>query len=251
MAGNAGPTVLDLITEALSILSVYTPGEPMAAADAETCLFTLGGLVDGYGAERLTIYQLNVLAQFATTAGKQTYLVGTGATGNDWIVSALPTRFEYVSQSLANRSATGALEVGLHQYTNADWERLSLKSLGNTMLEGVWINYGVGAHALSFFPLPLAAIPITLYTAQMTPRFTALTNVLALPPGYQELLTYELALKVASKFDATIPPFLPDAFAEAKSRVKMANFQALDIRCDPALTGHGGGRSGLDFYKGL
>lgn len=254
-AGTGAITTRDLITEVLSILKVYSPGDALAAADAQTCLFTLGGIFDGYAAERLTFWQLNTLGAFSTSAGKNSYTIAAAAgSGVDWVISPLPTRFDYVSQSMGNPSATGPLEIGLRPLTSYEWERISLKTLGNSILESYWPNYGATSHVLTFFPTPTASLSITLYVAQQTAGLASLDTLIQLPPGYQEPITYELAIKVSSKFGANLPAWLPEAWAEAKARLKAKNFEALDVRADRALLSEPGrgfnGGGSIDFYLG-
>jgi hypothetical protein len=60
--------VSDIINRALGILGVYT-GDPLSAGDANTAMFVLNMVIDGWGAEDYTIYN-RVSQQFATVGGK-------------------------------------------------------------------------------------------------------------------------------------------------------------------------------------
>jgi hypothetical protein len=255
MAGNPGlVSVLDVITEVLSLLRAYSPGEPIAAADSSSCLFTLSGLIDGWGAERLTVFRGNV-ATFTTTAGKQTYTVGPAAAlapaSPDWLLDPCPPDFNAVTCLPGQPSS---IEAELRILTDLQWAEIPLKSLQSNYLGSVWPNFQpAGYYQLSFFPIPSAAVPVTLYTPLPVGKLLALSSTLQMPPGYQEALVYELAIKVSSKFGPRMPEWLPAAWTAAKSRIKEANFQALDVSLDAALTRDGGGFNGggsIDFYMG-
>lgn len=242
--------VLDLISEVLSILGTYAPGESIAPADSQSVLFTLGGIVDGYGAEALTRYERSA-PTFTATPGKQSYTLGPDP-GNDWVTPVLPAQLE--SWAPVTGSGTNALEWGPREIlTAAQWQALALKQMPNTMLSACWPQYGATAHTLSFWPAPQISMPVILYLLNPIPRFTSITNVIVMRPGYQELFTYELAIKSSGKF-GTLPDWVPVAWREAKSRVKESNFQVLDSVLDPGLAAIGRrGPSGADllaFYTG-
>lgn len=242
----AALTFQDIINEALGILGVYT-GDPLAASESQSAFFTLQAIIDGYGAEALII-QENEVSRFVTTAGKSQYTLGVDA-GNDWVVSTLPPSFSEVTMS------TGALEIPLEILTPAKWAMLALKSLQSSILSGMWPNFGPTVHTLSFYPVPGAIIPINLYTPEILSAPTATGNTFTAAPGYQELYTFELAIKASSKFGAQIPAWVPPAWADAKAKIKGANFNPLDVYCDAALVSLNSknrtlGRGSIAFYTG-
>lgn len=243
MAGS-GLSVLDLITEALALMGEYSPGEPLDAASAQSLLFTLNGAIDGLGGEPLAIYSNSVL-NFATIAGKQTYSLGLDPS-NDWDTqAAAPSLITRVGM-MAN-----ALELPIEIVSAEEWARYGLKTMQSTISSAVWIQYGPAANVLNFWPVPSVAFQVNLYIAQQIPKFVATTDSVSLPPGYQEFLTYDLVIKSAAKFGASIPEWIPQAWREARTRIKERNFQSVNSRCDPALTHQGRrGWPSLGFYTG-
>lgn len=244
MAGSA-VTVLDLITEVLALYGEYSPGEPIDAASSQGLLFTLNAALDGLGGEALAIYANGTLS-YVTTGGKQSYTLGPDP-GNDWVtVAAAPSRIPRAGVTV------GGVQLPIDTTTNADeWAMLALKSLSSTFPVRVWIQYGPAAHTLNFWPVPSGSFAVTLYTAQQIPQFTSVSDSVALPAGYQEFLTYDLAIKSASKFGATVPEWVFSAWREARTRVKERNYQALESRADPALSSRTGrGWPSIKFYTG-
>jgi hypothetical protein len=250
MAASAGVTALDIITEALSVLGVYSQGESLSAADSASALFTLTALMDGWGAENFTIYN-EVIQQFSTTASKQSYTIGPDNT-NDWITATLPPSFDRVGNLPVTNGQPMPLELPVQIYTLDMWASIALKGLQSSIIQAMYPNYGFPSHTLNFWPIPNVVIPVSLYYPQKVAKLTALANAVAMPPGYQEALTYELAIKCAAKFGATIPQFLPDAWAEAKAKIKSMNTSVVDAICDPALVRRGTrtGYGSLGFYTG-
>jgi hypothetical protein len=237
-------TVFDLISEALAIYGEYAAGETLDASTVQTCLFTLNGALDGLGGEPLAMWQTALLT-FATIAGKQSYTLGPSAA--DWITTAAPP-----AEITGAGVVTNGLEIPLSLLAPDVWAGLGLKSMASSWPSGVWIQYGPAVHTLNFWPVPSAALSIKLYGLQPIPRFSAQTDVITLPPGYQEFLVYDLAIKTSSKFGADLPGWLPTAWREARTRVKESNYRAIESRLDPALTQRSGGRGvpSIRFYTG-
>jgi hypothetical protein len=235
-------TVLDLITEVLALYGEYSPGESLDASSVQTVLFTLNGALDGLGAERLSIYS-TTLATYNTIAGKGAYTLGPSPA--DWVTAAAPA---FVSRA---GMLSGSLEIPIDLISADEWARFQLKTMQSTIATAAWVQFGPTSHTINFWPVPSIAFPVNLYVAQQIPRFAAQTDSVILPPGYQEFLVYDCAIKTASKFGAPLPEWIPTAWREARTRIKERNFRALESRCDPALT-HKSGRGwpSINFYTG-
>jgi hypothetical protein len=235
-------TVFDLITEALAIYGEYAAGESLDSSSVQSLLFTLNAAIDGLGAERLSIYSTSVLS-YTTIAGKQSYTFGPAAA--DWVTAVAPA---YISRAGV---LSGGVELPLAIVNADEWAGIGLKSMQSTIPSALWPQYGPASHTLNFWPVPSGAFAVALYVAQQIPKFVAQTDTVSLPPGYQEFLTYDLAIKSSSKFGAPLPDWLPQAWREARTRIKERNYRAFDSRCDPALTqGSGRGVPSIDFYTG-
>lgn len=245
MAGNLGVTLLDICVEVLSLLQVYAPGEPIDPADTATLLFTINGIVDGWGAEALTIFDQSIYP-YPTVAGQASYTFGPDAT-NNWISPAgfpLPVTAEY-------GTLFGGIERDVRTNTEDEWKRIALKTLTSSPVTDCWPQYGAVFHTFNLYPVPNSSGPLLLYVERQIARFTALSNSVIFPAGYQEALIYETTIKAQPKFGAELPSWLGDAWQLAKTRIKEKNYEPIDVRCDPALT-HGGRRGGgsIAFYEG-
>jgi hypothetical protein len=227
MAGNLGATAADYITEALSILGVYAQGENISAADLSSSLFTFNAMVDGWGAETLTVYAITPQT-FMTQANKQTYSLGPDVS-NDFIAT-LPVSIEQASMLL------GTTELPLTPRTQPEWAALSGKSITGSVLSDLYVAYGAAAHQLNFWPVPSQTIAVVLYMAAALAQIALPSNVISVPPGYKEALIFELAIKLASKFGAKLPAYLPSAWDEAKTKIKARNYTPEEAPLDPALS---------------
>lgn len=253
MAGPAvGVSLQNIINEALGHLGVYQ-GDPLQAPDLQTAFFTLQAMLDGWQLEPGSFRQVAV-ESFTTQAGKSSYLVGPSALNPspapDWVTPFLPMQFD--PGSITNFVGTVEIPVGID--ARADWEAIALKTMQSSILTDCWPQFGLTAVTLNFWPVPNTSIAVNLYLPQQLSTPAAATATVILPPGYQEAMTFELAIKCSSKFGAALPAWLPEAWREAKEKIRAANWEPLAQRCDAALlgrrgSGHSGGGS-IAFYTG-
>lgn len=83
-------TALDIITDALQNIGVYSPGEQLGAADSATGLTVLNDMIDQWQEEYIPVYVLsNATANL--TSGNATYTVGAG--GNFAIARPIAIQF--------------------------------------------------------------------------------------------------------------------------------------------------------------
>jgi hypothetical protein len=227
---GSGNSVLvsDLAAEVLSLYGSYVPGETIATADIQSLIFTLNGILDGYGAEYLTVYNSTVLSSFSLSANKGAYTLGSS--GTDWTLALIPSILTGVGAIIAPN-----LENPLQVLTDPEWARIGLKTLTSTIPQAVWIQNTSPTVTFNFWPVPSAAVAVRIYGANQITRVTASTDLLNLPAGFQELLTYDLAIKASPKFGANLPAWLIPAWQQARTRVKESNFEGFISRPDATL----------------
>lgn len=235
-------TANDLITESLALMGEYAPGEPLDAAAVTTMIFTLNGILDGLGAERLALFA-NWTAAVTVPPGPAFTLLppvfaGTGAPADLTGVGVM---------------VDANVERPVRMLTSEEFRRIALKSMTGVIPEAVWVHPANGSITINLWPVPSQLVFLKLYYSYPLASVASGTDVVAMPPGYQELLTYELAIKAAPKFGANLPPWIYSAWQQAKTRVKENNFEAVDSRTDPALSWRGRGSvpaERLSFYSG-
>lgn len=237
-------TVLDLATEVLSLYGSYAAGETIDSADVQSLIFTLNGILDGITAETLSLFSDTVLAGFTLTPGKQVYSFGAGA--SDFPLAGITRQIVGIGD-IANN-----IERPLKLLTDEEWEAIRLKTFSSSVVTAAWIRNVFPLLSITFWPVPTVADALRFYYREPVSTVSASSDVLILPAGYQEWLTFELAIKAAPKFGANLPAWLGEAWREAKTRVKESNYSGAVSRLDSALTG-GRGRAGapsLSFYTG-
>jgi hypothetical protein len=198
---------------ALGKLGINSPGEALRPEDGSTCLEALNRILDAWRLERLYAYATTDVTHTVVSEA-QTLTIGPG--GN--IDTQRPERFEagcYFSW--------GGLDFELIEITEAEYNRITLKSVGG--LGPTWFDYtpSLPLGTLRFFPrIPSSAVlrmPVQVHLTE----FADLTTLYTLPAGYERALVFTLAEEVAADYEREIPPTVARNAAAARRILKRAN----------------------------
>jgi hypothetical protein len=123
-----------------------------------------------------------------------------------------------------------------------------LKSLV-TLPSDVFYDAGFPLGTLHFYPSPNASIyEMHILTKAVLSAFTSLTQVIALPPEYEEALIYNLAVRLRPAYQMAPDPTVTQLAKAALNSIKNANTQMPRLKMPAALSGHGGR---FNVYTGL
>lgn len=230
-------TALDLIKSSLVLTGALAQGETPNASDAQDAFVRLNRMVSGWANQRLTIFvtQRNVY----TLVGSQgTYTIGPGGDFNQ----ARPIWISYAG--LIFTSQNPDVEIPLEIFTIKDYWLNSVKDLTSTIPTALYYNTtfpssgaSAGLGQIIFWPVPTQVNDVALYTPTQLSEFANLSTDYAFPPGYEDALEYNLAVRlIQAGFGlrsnlADIQPMAKDTLAI----VKRANIQPVTATIDPAL----------------
>ena len=233
-------TANDLIERSLRTIGVLASGETATGSDAADSFTILNGMMDSWATQRLTIYHTARTA-FNLTASQQDYTIGTGGAFNIvrplWIVAAsiIPDR---------NASSAQKIELPIQATMNTtQWQQVAIKGTSSTYpLEFYYDKaWTAGLATISVWPVPSSSTSqLVLYTPTALIKFADLTTDYTFPPGYEEALRYQLAMRLAPEFGRPIGPEVAALAQDTFGNVKRANGTTETLRLDPALSAHGG-----------
>lgn len=238
----ANVTVKDLISKSLRTINALGVGDVLDADTAQNCLDALNDMMDGLNIEPLMIYTINS-STFNLTGGKRDYLMGPTAVSPDF------TATRPVVIQAAGVVVSG-VEYALDIIGDDEWEALALKSL-ITSIPRVLYNHGDWPNTtLSVWPAPSSPYQIIIYSQQNLSGFTDVNAVVSLPPGYNEFLRYNLAVRMAIELQLPVSPALAEMAVTTKAKIKRSNASAPLLSCDAAIMGGPRWGSLSDFLGG-
>lgn len=225
------PTKLDIIKDALAKIGVYSDAMPLSSPDAESASREFDRMMGMWSNSRLLIYQESV-ATFAIAAGQSTRTVGP--TGQ-WVTSSRPMKIERINLVYTQGDD---VEVPIQIYTYDQWSSIPVKTVQGPPVV-MWPNMTVPDITLNFYMVPDQAYNVTLYMTQALTAPAALSTSLVVPPGYEDAIVNNLAVRCAPTFDRPVPQDIREDARKGLAELMRQNTTPLYIATD------GGDKQGL------
>lgn len=227
-------TALDVITDSLELLQVYSPGEPLSDADAERGLTTLSDMLDDWSNQALATYA--ILEQSAPLVpGQQSYTIGTSG-GADFNMTR-PLRIldgpgtAYVQDSNGNNYP---MDVVPRDKWNLYGNRSILiqSDFPDTLFYDPQYPLGV----INVMPVPTINYTMFWDSYLQLSDFTALTTPFSFPPGYKRAIVTNLAVALKPYFKtAQIDQLIVLESKERLGNLKRTNMRENVAVMDPEL----------------
>lgn len=160
------------------------------------------------------------------------YTIGPGGDFN----TSRPNSLE--GAGLLMPGSPNPVEIPRALITDDGWEAIQIKDLQNALFTGVYYNatFALGMGTINLWPVPNTTLnSLVLYRQEQLGTFISLTATYYVPNGYDEMLEYNLAVRLAGPYRMPLPPYVQQMAAETLAQVKRANYKITDVPIDPAL----------------
>jgi hypothetical protein len=213
-------TALDIIKTSMRLIGALDPSDVPTAAEMDDALAALNDLMASWSNESLAVYQI-VQEGFPTVAGTASYTVGSGATWN----TTRPLRIESAFLRY------GSTDYPLRVLNREEYDQITLKTT-QFMPEALHYIPAVANGTVTLYGVPDAVYTVYLNSLKALQSFAALTTTVVLPPGYQRMLRYNLALEIAPEYNRKVPDAVLAIARESKAAVKRLNSRTPKLRLD-------------------
>jgi len=220
-------TAQDLITGALQLLGVYDPGQALTAADAALGLEVMGDMFDSWSNESLTCYAW-LTSQITLVANQQSYPVGPGSSFN----TVRPIRILedpgtcFIRDSNQNDYPIQVLPQDM-------WNLIGLKTNTSDIPDTLFYDPQFPQGIINIFPIPTIAYTLFYSSYLQLVDPSVLTSSVSLPPGYNKMIKFNLAIDLKPYFDdANLDPVVIAQAAESKANVKRSNMKVVEAVYD-------------------
>lgn len=239
-------TAGDLITFCLRASGINGVGQTPLADDANTGLQFLSSMVAQWQRRRWLVWSLTDIAKIST--GATTYTVGP--TG-DFVV-ARPDRIESAYARLLPTTSGLSVDVPLTIIeAREDYNQITVKSL-STFPGAVFYESAFPVGVLHFWPIPPSGqFELHIATKTGLPGYTALTDLLNLPPEYMEAAIWSLCVRLEMAYGLDPKPSHVGAMRAALNVIRMANTQVAELNMPAGVSGRRNGVGGLMVGPGL
>lgn len=210
---SAAPvTAGNLIARALRLAGVLASGESPDATMQSDALDTLNSMLDAWRTESLMVYALRT--EQLTVTGAASYTIGEGGD----LDTTRPVKIE------AAYWRSGEIDYPLAIASAVTWAQIADKSTASDVPEWLYYEPSYPLGTLYLNTIPQTG---TLHLVTWTPlsQFGAFDEI-ALPPGYRELITYQLAARLCTEYGRPVSAEIAAIAKATKDDVKRANFRA-------------------------
>ncbi len=231
-------TALTIIEAAAKHLGVLETGASLTGAESQDGLRALSGMMGVWAIDGLPMYG-ETLTTHTLVAATASYTIGPS--GAD-ITAARPTGLSGIQGAWVRDSGNADRRIRkLWSYKR--YQDIRVKTTQGPYADVLAIDPGVATSTIYLYPTPSAGNTLRLlYEALIS--FTALSDSFSLPPGSQEAIEYNLALRLAPSYGMKASPDLRHLASEAKKAIERVNAAArigarkTDV---PRMPGTGGG----------
>lgn len=191
-------TAADLIQQALETIKVKGE-EQTSTTSAENTLGLkyLNDILDRWSVDNLAVYDLSLVSH-TLTAGDGEYTIA--ASGAD-ITSARPTEI------LGGYIRSNGVDYPLRRVELVEYDSHADKATRG-LPEEVALDREASVARVYLWPTPDAAYTLYLRVRTAFTAFTASSNTVTYPPGYQAALTDALAVALCAPYGMDPPPWL-------------------------------------------
>jgi hypothetical protein len=236
----------DFIKSALRLVGALRSGLNLSNAELTDCQLVLNSMLDALSIERTQIPAVSIITTntaqvpLALVGGQQSYKLGNVLGTEDFLLPR-PARVERVSIVYSASQSTPE-ELPMEMLNNQQWQGVSNKTSTSILPQVCFVDDSNAVFpdmVLYFWPVPTQANPVILYLWQLLQQFTSLTAQFLFPPGYAEMLRFQLAVRLAAEFPCDLQKFeiVQKLAADAKQRIAGINVVAQVAVCDEALVG--------------
>ena len=218
-------TVRDLIKGALRLIGAVDADSALTANEAADGMEALNGLVGSLANDELLVYTINK-ETFNVTGGTATYTLGPSGAWN----TTRPVRID------AAKYLVGDDEFDLHICTDQEWQSIENRAVSG-FPEFLHNSDAFPLSTVSLWPVPSASDQVVLFTWKQIGAFSAVTDVISLPPGYERMLRYNLAIELAPEYSKEPSGAVVSIARESKAELKRINAEPIYLECDDALLG--------------
>lgn len=217
----------DLVTASLRLIGASAPGESLAAAEATDGLAALNRMLGSFSNEGLLIHA-QVRETLTLTASDGSYTIGSSGNLNT-------TRPIKVDEALIR---DGSSEYLLRILSLEEWASIAVKDVDG-LPHSIYFDGAYPLLVANLYPRPSSSYTLVLFSQKPLTEIATLDTEISLPPGYDEMLTYNLSMRLGPEYGRPVPAEVMQIAIESKASIKRTNSRPVYLRCDSAVTGRG------------
>ncbi len=217
------------------MLNVFLPGEAIGTADANRARLICNRMLAGWSQrdQYIVVVSRN---RFTLTANKggptNPYTIGIGG---DFNVARPQNQNSITAANLILTATSPEVRVPLGVYTDQAYDANKIPTMSNTQPTGLYYNpyYASDLGKIYLWPVPSTAQnDIELFLTDAMAPFADLTTTYYLPEGGEDVISYQLALRMQGPWGKKLDPADVQIANEVLGVFKRSNAKMSDLQND-------------------
>lgn len=223
------------------------PQRTPSPAQYQDGLEELNRLIGSLNCDRLNIYSV-ARYEYPLPVGQKIYIMGTDPTGQ--ITPDLPGPWPIAIDRANIIYSTPQIRRPLAILTDLQWARIAVQDLPDTIPYALYNDRAYPLANIYLYPQPLAGYILELYVWQLMPTFMTPDDLVFLPPGYEDALTLNLAVRLVTHFpDNRDVPRQVDPNLYEQARLSLMRIESINAP-RPTLDLPGCNKGYMNVYSG-
>lgn len=219
-------TVQNLVDRSMRLIGNLEPGTSGTAAESADALTALNAMLASWRNSSLMCYAMQDQS-IPLVATNSTRTIGPS--GN--LITTRPTNIEtaYV--------IVGTLSYPVEVITAEEFALITIKTLTNAWPYRLWYQPNIPDGTINLWPVPDASSTLHVITRTPVNAFAALTDVVSLPPGYEDAICFNLAVYMAPEYEREPSKVVTAMAKETIKILKRTNNETPRMYFDYSLLG--------------
>ena len=214
---------LSIITRSMRLIGAIASGETPTAAESADALAVMNGMLSSWRNQPLMAWTVDEIVA-PVVPSQQAYTMGPGGDIN----TTRPLQIENA------RLRWNGVDYPMTVIDQAAWSLLRVKTLQSNLPQYVWPSGDYPLTTLSLWPTPTIPMEVIVGVRVPLESVASLSADIALPPGYEDLIAYGLAIRLAPEFGIAVSAEVATVYAELMRTIKRANHNAPSCRMEMA-----------------
>lgn len=222
-------TALDIIKRAMRLTGALGGGETPTADEQTDGLTALNSMLESWSIQSLAIYQVQD-ESFTWASGNTTQTMGSAGDFN----TTRPSSFEGFFQRV------NSVDYPIHIASEEQYSRIADKSTQSSLISWIYPDMANPLITLYAYPVPSSNATVHIRSWKALQSFSTAATALAMPPGYQDALTFNLAVILADEYQRPVPPMVLRRAITTLRAIKVLNKKVRNMISEPAFLRGGG-----------
>ena len=204
-------TAKELMNRSKRLIGALGRGETGTNAEDVDDLAALNAFMNSLWLNGDAVYDIQEQSLTVTTVSHT-----VGPTGNTVITR--PITIESAVQRKNN------IDYPIELLTEQQYRAITAKSVTSDIVSQAWYQPLMPDGKIFFFPTPSESITVLIRSRTQIEAFT-INETVALPPGYEDMLAYNLALRLAPEYQREVPEMVRLTAATTLRNIKRLNYE--------------------------